>query len=153
MITEDYVSFKTAKLLKKKGFDGPCYKVWESHDDSQTLVGALWFVEGETVVNKESVDAAAKQYADEYNINNKVEGYLAPTLQMAMKWLREVKHYYIQVMLDGWACGGHLGYYVVIHKTDSDFEMMLQDAVDEVFYETYEQAAEAAIKYCLKTLI
>ena len=50
MITEDYVSFETAKLLKEKGFDGPCYKVWETHGDSQTLVGAPWFVEGETVV-------------------------------------------------------------------------------------------------------
>lgn len=72
---------------------------------------------------------------------------------MAMKWLREEKHYYIQVMLDSWACGGHLGYYVVIQKTDSDFEMMLQDAVVEVFYQTYEEACEAAIKYCLENLI
>ena len=46
-----------------------------------------------------------------------------------------------------------MGYYVVIQKTNSDFEMMLQDAVDEVFYETCEQACEAAIKYCLENLI
>ena len=76
-----------------------------------------------------------------------------PSQSSVMKWLREVHHYYIQVMLDSWCCGGHLGYYVVIQKTDSDFEMMLQDAVDEVFYQTYEQACEAAIKYCLEKLI
>lgn len=56
-------------------------------------------------------------------------------------------------MLDGWACGDHSGYYVVIQKTDSDFEMMLSDAVDEVFYQTYEEACEAAIKYCIENLI
>ena len=56
-------------------------------------------------------------------------------------------------MLDSWACGWHMGYYVVIQKTDSDFEMMLQDALDEVFYDTYEEACEAAIKYCLEKLI
>ena len=137
MITEDYVSFETAKLLKEKGFDCPC-KVWYAEYTSQ--------FSGEKYNSLES---------DDYNIFNGDYKFLfyVPTLQMAMKWLRDEKHYYIQVMLDGWACGGHLGYYVVIQKTDSDFEMMLQDAVDEVFYQTYEEACEAAIKYCLENLI
>lgn len=82
-----------------------------------------------------------------------VRKYYSCSLNIAMKWLRDEKRYYIQVMLDDWACGGHLGYYVVIQKTDSDFEMMLQDAVDEVFYQTYEEACEAAIKYVLENLI
>jgi hypothetical protein len=56
-------------------------------------------------------------------------------------------------MLDSWARGGHTGYYVVIQNTTSDFEMMLQDALDDVFYNTYEEACEAAIKYCLENLI
>ena len=131
MITEDYVSFETAKLLKKKGFDDNCAALYDLRNGefSQRGVGYV------------------------FN-NGQWDNFItAPTLQMAMKWLREEKHYYIQVMLDSWACGGHLGYYVVIQKTDSDFEMMLQDAVDEVFYETYEQACEAAIKYCLEKLI
>lgn len=128
MITEDYVSFEVAKLMKEKGFNENTDKQF----NSDKIVG-------------------------DYNITDRSrypERYLdAPTLQMAMKWLREVHHYYVQVMLDSWACGGHIGYYVVIQKTDSDFEMMLQDAVDEVFYQTYEEACEAAIKYCLENLI
>lgn len=124
MITEDYVNFEIAKLLKEKGFDEECIYVYR-HDGSEDI----WDADKE--------DIACQK----------------PTLQMVMKWLREVYHYYIQVMLDSWACGGHLGYYVVIQKTDSDFEMMLQDAVDEVFYQTYEEACEAAIKYCLENLI
>lgn len=125
MIKEDYVSFETAKLLKKKGFN----------EDS-------WF----------HYDANGDIVMRGYRLNMP-EDIPAWTLQMAMKWLRQEKHYYIQVMLDGWACGDHSGYYVVIQKTDSDFEMMLSDAVDEVFYQTYEEACEAAIKYCLEKLI
>ena len=128
MITEDYVSFEIAKLLKEKGFN------WNT-DKQYNL---------DKIVSK-------------YNITDRSrypERYLdAPTIQMVMKWLREVHHYYIQVMLDSWACGGHTGYYVVLQRTDNDFEMMLQDAVDEVFYQTYEEACEAAIKYCLENLI
>ena len=154
-MTEDYVSFETAKLLKEKGFDGKCYKVWAHYTSSTPMLWAApTFVEGETIVDRESVESAERTWNTIYgNSENKNYGYLAPTLQMAMKWLRDVHHYYIQVMLDSWACGGHTGYYVVIQKTDSDFEMMLQDAVDDVFYKTYEQACEAAIKYCLENLI
>ncbi len=133
MIKEDYVSFEIAKLLKEKGFDVPCL--------------AYWFIGSE----------AYEKFSD-YPFNwNEVKSDLdwlsRPTLQMTMRWLREVHHYYIQVMLDSWACGGHMGYYVVIQKTDSDFEMMLQDVVNDVFYKTYEQSCEAAIKYCLENLI
>jgi len=131
MITEDYVNFEIAKLLKEKGFDENC--------------AALYHLRTGEIV----------QQGVGYVFNNSQwENFVsAPTLQMVMKWLREVHHYYIQVMLDSWACGGHMGYYVVLQRTDNDFEMMLHDAVDEVFYQTYEEASEAAIKYCLENLI
>lgn len=129
MIKEDYVSFETAKLLKEKGFDEPCYDFYDS-DGIQHHCGTR-----EPVVSDGTVSIAA------------------PSLALTMKWLREKHHYYIQVMLDSWACGGHMGYYVVIQKTDSDFEMMLQNVVEEVFYQTHEEACEAAIKYCLTNLI
>lgn len=144
MITEDYVSFETAKLLKENGFNEICHNVY----DDKVLCSVASLNRhyecgyGDLVITCQNTD-----YDD---WENKIA---APTLQMAMKWLREAHHYYIQVMLDSWACGGHLGYYVVIQKTDSDFEMMLQDAVDEVFYQIYEEACEAAIKYCLENLI
>ena len=135
MITEDYVSFETAKLLHDKGFNlAEFYGKWAIDYDNVPLA------------DEDEEDPDGKIIVAEWQ-------YPLITLQMAMKWLREEKHYYIQVMLDGWACGGHSGYYVVIQKTDSDFEMMLQDAVDEVFYQTYEEACEAAIKYCLEKLI
>lgn len=137
MITEDYVSFEIAKLLKEKGFDGLCYKVWESHDDSQTLVGAPW------LVNRESVDAAAKQYT--YDLDDKVEGYLAPTLQMAMKWLREEKHIFIELLVDTMIKGAFTWR---LFEYPS-LEIMPYDGWEY----TYEKACETAIKYCLENLI
>ncbi len=65
MLTEDFVSFETAKLLKEKGFD------WNT--DKQFNLDKI---------------------VGDYNITDRSrypERYLsAPTLQMAMKWLRAV---------------------------------------------------------------
>ena len=157
MITEDYVSYETAKLLKEKGFNewcSKCYGVAVRHNGEDISFDEECDLKDEGRENEIEYIEGGRLYDCGCNNHEKdVNVWAAPTLWIVMKWLREVKHYYIQVMLDGWACGGHLGYYVVIQKTDSDFEMMLQDAVDEVFYETYEQAAEAAIKYCLESLV
>ena len=37
MITEDYVSFETAKLLKEKGFDGEC-DLFGRTDESELII-------------------------------------------------------------------------------------------------------------------
>jgi len=74
MITEDYVNFETAKLLKEKGFDEGTYHCY-------TTKGVLWF---EDVL---------------FNHNAGTD-YSAPTLQMAMKWLREVHKLYINIWAD-----------------------------------------------------
>jgi hypothetical protein len=127
MITEDYVSFETAKLLKEKGFD-------ELTSLSYRLLDGF----PQRITCRNSFE----------------EGLVSRvTLQMAMKWLREVHHYYIQVMLDSWAFGDHCGYYVVLQKTDDPWEIMLSDVCDEVFYETPEEACEAGIRYCLENRI
>lgn len=137
MIKEDYVSFETSKLLKEKGFDEPCDFVYDE-GKLEWIHHKFIFLDGKISTNST------------FNFDGIIS---APTIQMAKKWLREVHHYYIQVMLDSWACGGHTGYYVLIQKTDSDFELMLQDVREQVFYETPEEAHEDAIKYCLEKLI
>lgn len=133
MITEDYVSFETAKLLKKKGFDEEC---------------RAFYVKSKECEIELFLSDKSRNYNDDVYPRTS-----APTLQMALKWLREEKHYYIQIMLDSWALGDHSGFYVVIQKTNSDFEMMLADAVDNVFYKTYEIAANVALLYVLEELI
>ena len=64
MITEDYVSFEIAKLLKEKGFNEP---TWTRYEDGNEVI-----------------------FGDKYDWNNSPMGQIsAPTHQMAMKWLRE----------------------------------------------------------------
>ena len=106
MITEDYVSFETAKLLKEKGFDEEC-----------------------------------QQYYGNYK-------YPCPTLQMAMKWLREDKGIAIILVLSSVLDNEKFLWDIEITVAKTN-ESYLQGWI----YEHYEQACEAAIKYCLNNLI
>ena len=73
MITETYISFEVAKLLKKKGFDEECYTFYE-YDSGDFY--------------REERNPCCNSYSDDYT---------APTLQMAMKWLREVHNVNIEI--------------------------------------------------------
>lgn len=135
MITEDYVGFENAKLLKEHGFDEPCNMGY--NEKGQLLPLANWTNSG--------LDAFESG-------NMKVT---APTLQRALKWLKLEKKLYIEVHLDMWALGDHLGYYIVIQRTDNDFQVISPhvDEDDTVFFKSSEAATEAAIKYCLENLV
>lgn len=73
MITEDYVSFETAKLLKEKGFNELCRYYYSSK-------GKMYRTYGLKDRNYTGVNT-----------------YSAPTLQMTMKWLREEHNIFIQI--------------------------------------------------------
>ena len=138
MITEDYVSFETAKLLKEKGFDEECWH-WYEEDG--------YF--------KDSND----DYGFQSNSDHVSDDFIcsAPTLQMAMKWLREDKKILISIF-----CHIDKGYWFCIqHFIDSLYIFATSESIhrkEEIlgkiqYYDTYEQACEAAIKYCLENLI
>ena len=134
MITEQYVEFETAKLLKEKGFNEDCMFVVNL--DSNGILPCSFGTKNSEIDNKNIVTI--------------------PSQSLVMRWLREEKHFYIQIMLDSWALGGHSGYYIVIQDINSEFKEIspiIDDNPDLVFFETYEQAAESAIKYCLENLI
>ena len=79
MVKEDYISFKTAKLLRDKGFDEPCHALYHNGEDK------IFF----------GLDV------DSYhNTNLNVDCYACPTLQMAMKWLREIYKFEIRSIYD-----------------------------------------------------
>lgn len=121
MITEDYVSFETAKLLKEKGFNKDTYTTY-MYDENGEAKDVLLLKVGE-------------------------EPVLRPTLQMAMKWLREEKQILISIMF----CD-----YPALQKTEWIPEVCTHDsAFDEpsIAYPTYEEACESAIKYCLENLV
>ena len=132
MIQEDYVSFETAKLLKEKGFDeNTVHEIW--YVIKQFSTGCHW----NSCTYK--VGDITREYDDACCIS-------MPTLQMAMKWLRENHNIKVNV------------FYNNSNYTIEYFEPNTQTGVGKfVFigdgYPTYEQACEAAIKYCLENLI
>ena len=123
MIQEAYVSFETAKLLKEKGFD---------------YNGNLWYDKYGVITHVVSVIEEP--------------AYPCITQQMAMRYLREMYDFNCQVMLDSWSKEyGSCGYYYIINQKNGGFREISPD--DSIFFEFYEDAVEAAIKYCLTNLI
>jgi len=127
MITEDYVSFETAKLLKEKGFD-------ELTPLSYSL--PYGYKSRITCRNSNDTDFVSRI-----------------TLQMAMKWLRKVHKigvfpstYSFMVGENGSA--KHVYGTAIINL--ETYELMTPDMMP---MPTYEEAVEIAIKYCLKNLI
>lgn len=133
MITEDYCSFEVSKLLKEKGFDGV-----ENH------CHAGYF-------NKRLIDYTLFGFCDG-------EIILAPTQQMAMKWLREVYNIHIGTKPYNLQHPKPGKWYktqtkATIYNT-KDGSLLGDMLIKEEFREdTYEQALEAAINYVLKNLI
>ena len=132
MIKEDYVSFEVAKLLKEKGFDEcPLY----CYDDC----GQFWVQGG--------YDKTKKWH------------FPAPTLQMAMKWLREKHNIIICVEPHSYnTFDNKTSSYIFTYWTDDNYNepYCWRNETNSVFgksWSTYEEACEAAIKYCLETLI
>ena len=135
MIQEDYVSFETAKLLKEKGFEG--YGIFSICDEN--AANAYIKKLQEKHLPYSSDDPKLKEFY-----------YAKPTLQMAMKWLREVHHLVIQIELIDFLEHGEVWLYSIIERKT----IKQLTSRDEDFTEhSYEQACEAAIKYCLENLI
>ena len=134
MITEDYVSFETAKLLKEKGFDWDCKQVYD-------LVRPQSCADGKMYDN----------FPDE-NPNAYDELVSAPTLQMAMKWLRKKHNQNITVEAYNNVARLKTIYYAEAQNLSEPAEKgFCVNAC--IFKDTYEEACEAAIKYCLENLI
>ena len=133
-ITEDYVSFEVAKLLKDKGFDEATNRYYNAQNDQFRTVSDtfLWHWNDEEFMKRVLMDGAIA----------------IPTLQMAMKWLREEK---------GIAAVPILSSVLDNEKFLWDIEITVAKTNENYhqgwIYESYEQAVEAAIKYSLENLI
>ena len=147
-ITEDYVSFEIAKLLKERGF--------------QQLQNNCGYFTTEMIYSINVDDNGKHHFAHQYpaGVYNKDKYIAAPTLQMAMKWLREVHNLFIEIQCYG--CGAdkeaHFEYSYIISeyvKINNGiciiFGLEKRDAKSR--FPSYEEAVEAAIKYCLENLI
>ena len=121
-IEEDYVSFEAAKLLKEKGFPQStfrCHYIIDGNSHYKSFENRCGF--------------------GDYDI-------IAPTLAIAMRWLREVHNIAIVV-----APSMFWGKYnVSIYKKGNDYPIGFDG---DSLISSYEQACEEAIKYCLEKLI
>ena len=72
MVTEERVSFETAKLLDEKGWAIACHAAYLVNDDKVELI---------------------------YPEDEEEFDYCAPTLQMTMNWLRVLHHIFVQIEL------------------------------------------------------
>lgn len=138
MITEDYVSFEIAKLLKEKGF-------------SENTEHEIWYVikQFSTGVPWNSCTYKVGDITREYNNDCCIP---MPTLQTAMKWLREVYDLFIEPRVGE-----------TDDKTWYDFDIIPINGrkinwnhynnLPLVELNSYEEAVELALKYCLENLI
>lgn len=124
MITEDYVSFDVAKLLKEKGFDIECNTAYYNGSlIDYTMYG--FCIDGEFI--------------------------FAPTHQMAMAWLREVHK--VLIVIDAYYVDHWEGYidsfqiYIYSHAST----IMVPNEI--AHHTDYEEAVETALKYSLENLI
>ena len=142
MVKEDYVSFEIAKLLKEKGFDTLC---------------TVWYAEYTSQYNNDTYNVI--QY-DDHNRFEKGYKFLfyVPTLQMAMKWLREVHNINISVGPHSYREGKPFDYEFVYwngvkYHTPYDEKHPTYHELFGKTWKKHEEAVEAAIKYCLENLI
>lgn len=131
---EDYVSYDTAKLLKEKGFD----------ESIETLIGPEEIIYH---LDENSISRQIHSTISNSEINIYSEGVSCPTLQMAMKWLREVHN--LDIIVPPQFDNSKWTYSAIIFKLSIPCtEIRLNDNKDKK-----EQACEAAIKYCLENLV
>jgi len=127
MIKEAYVSFETALLLKEKRFDEECRGFFHTAFEDPHL--STWNGDHKNSDYEECVSA--------------------PTQQMAMAWLRK-KGLFIQI--------GVVGHSTITMPEKYYFFRIYENRRyishnrTETYY-TYEEAVEAALKYCLEEVI
>ena len=132
MITEDYVSFEIAKLLKEKGFDEHCFCI-----NYPLPEGGHHNIILPNLLNNSIIP-----FTDEYKYCRYKEDFITiPTLQMTMKWLRKVYSINFNISWNP----TFKDYFVEIFKPTLLYST--------ITYQNYEEACEAAIKYCLENLI
>ena len=127
---ECYVSLEVAKLLKEAGFKWGCRAAWDL-----------------TFPNEPYLNHAAVYPTD---FNNDVDDILyAPTLDVAQRWLREVKN--ISVNIFSTPCSYYEYSIRKINQLNYKDNTIL--ALTACRFYTYEGAQEAGIKTALETIL
>lgn len=129
MIQEVYVSFEVAKLLKEKGFDESCRTYYQ---------------------DGKFVDIVCTQFY-QWNSKSLFGQISAPTHQMVMAWLREKYNIYISIWPDFPSDKNYKMYWC--WSANILYDNCISVKGYQCYIEIYENAVEAALKYCLENLI
>jgi len=143
MIEEVYVSLETARLLRNKAFNETCRAYWGGFVDKPLYLDEC---------NRGKFFDYCRNSWLKVNVCDDEQDYMAaPTLQMAMKWLREVHNIGVFPCTYTHIANGKTihsyGTAIINLKT---YELMTDNYLSN---DTYEDAVETAIKYCLENLI
>jgi hypothetical protein len=127
---ESYASLKTAKMLEEAGFDWSSFAYYDTNNI---------LCISDVLITKESSDLTE-------HIN-----CLAPTLEVAQRWLRDVKDIYTMVFkdfatIDGW-------HYFVVKKEDWESGNESNFCQQESNHYTYEESQEAGIKKAVELIL
>lgn len=142
MITENHeycVSFEVAELLKEAGFD------WE--------VNHYYFTQNGKTEAKSDFRHPAQNYNESMaTMDSKsfeFEVCSRPTLDVAQRWLREIKNF------DVYICPINGVYFVYIRKYLEPVETKCEysEYPNKFVCHTYEEALEAGIKKCLELIL
>lgn len=140
---DEIVSFETAMLLKEKGFNEPCSYYYE---DNELYKLAYYHGDGAGFVCNNS-PINDRLLCEEMQCT-------APTQSLAQKWLREIHN--ITFNANPHSNDGKIVYVVTIKVISSnkyiDFNVMMDTSNKAIMFDTYEDAIEAGLEYCLKTI-
>ena len=140
---DEIVSFETAMLLKEKGFNEPCPCFYEDNELcklSHYQGDGTGFVRNNSPIND-------RLLCEEMQCT-------APTQSLAQRWLRETHH--ITFNANPHSDNHEIIYVVTIkvisNKKHVDFNVMMTTLNKAIMFKTYEDAIEAGLKYCLKSI-
>lgn len=132
-LTEDYISYETAKLLKEKKFGWKCNTVYLEFEDDR--------------IELRYEDKAL--YQEQTKVRYCVPALLAPSLYNVMKWLREMHK--INIVIGVASDDNNLYSLWKFDIWNGNYSIIWGDKQEK--FNSYEEACEAAIKYCLENLI
>ena len=134
---EDFVNFSIAKKLKEKGFpqspdcfNYSSYYDWDGLRKIHSLSNAsVWF---DPNISRDNI-------------------YFAPTISQVLKWLREEKLILIGLSpMQEYDGDEIVEWCATVYKADKQGGLSWQE---ELYYQSYEEAAIAGIEYVLDNLI
>lgn len=120
MITEQYVTFETARLLKEAGFDEICDTFYSSN------VGAPY------LLRSRNSELDKKHYS-------------RPTQALASRWIREVHHIFIMLspVIKGWL-------YDLFDIKNHQYILCNEEAFSEQYEEAFEEALQETLRLIIK---